>query len=164
MASKCITSHWEAPKFTFSPPNQTDEWKAFYIFAAEFLKAMDIDTESEDYTKKGWKQLHMIFEAEDNQAIHTLINNGTIIPEDQKVPIRVLHAIQAIKEEEHIWHYSNEILSDLRQTTDQGIQALSNCITTLINNAKFTHPATKETFKIMLLQHTVSYTQGKRLD
>ena len=50
---------------------------------------MDIDTESEDNTKKGWRQLFMMCEGEDHQALQTLINNGTINPEDQKAPIRV---------------------------------------------------------------------------
>ena len=49
---------------------------------------MDIDTESEDYTTKGWNQLNMMFEGEDHQVLLTLINNGTIIPEDSHKSIR----------------------------------------------------------------------------
>ena len=39
----------------------------------------------------------------------------------------------------------------------KGIHTLSNCITTLINNVKFTHQEIKETLKIMLLQQEVCY-------
>ena len=55
MVSRSNTPQLEAPKFTFSMQNQADEWKAFYIHEANFLKAMDIDTETEDPTKKWWK-------------------------------------------------------------------------------------------------------------
>ena len=55
----------------------------------------------------------MMFEAENYHALQTLINNGTSTPDDQKVPIRVLNAILAIrKEEELFWHYRDESLSD----------------------------------------------------
>ena len=50
---------------------------------------MDIDTGSEDNTKMGWKQLCIMFEGEDHQVLQTIMNNGTIIPGDQKAPIRV---------------------------------------------------------------------------
>ena len=77
---------------------------AFYIHAVDFLKALDIDTESDDNTKKSLKQLHMMFEGEDCQTLQTLSDNGTLTSEDQKAPIRVLDAIQTtIKEEEHFW-------------------------------------------------------------
>ena len=82
-------------------------------------------------------------EEEDCQALKNLTDNGIITPEGPKVPIRVLDAIQTtIKEEEHFWHYRDEILSDLRQK-DKEMHALRNYITTLINDAKFTHPETK---------------------
>ena len=77
---------------------------------------MDIYADSEDNTKKGCKQLHIMFKRGNCQALQILIDNDTITPEDQKVPIRVLDAIQTtIKEEEHFWHCHNEILLDLRQ-------------------------------------------------
>ena len=39
---------------------------------------------------------------EDFQALHTPTGNGTITPDDQKDPLRVLDAIQTkMKEEEH---------------------------------------------------------------
>ena len=85
--------------------SQAGEGKALYKHTIDLLKGMDIDTESEDNTKKEWKQLHMMIEGEDCQALHTLNNNVTITPEDQEVPIRVLDAIQTtINEEEHFWH------------------------------------------------------------
>ena len=54
---------------------------------------MDIDTESEVNTKMGKKQLHMMFEGEDHQALQTLTDNGTVPQEDQKVAIGLLDAI-----------------------------------------------------------------------
>ena len=49
---------------------------------------MDIDTESEDPTKKGWKKLRIMFKEPDCQALQTLIDDGTITPEGQKIPIK----------------------------------------------------------------------------
>ena len=42
---------------------------------------MDIDIENKDNVKKWWKQPHLMFEGEDHQALQTLSNNGTIIPD-----------------------------------------------------------------------------------
>ena len=109
MASSSNIPHWEFPKFTFSTPNQRDEWKTFYIKAVDFLKALNINNESEEDTKKGWKYLQLMFKGEDCQALQTLIDTDTITPEDQKTPMRFLDAIQTtIKEEEHFWHYFND--------------------------------------------------------
>ena len=77
---------------------------------------MDINTQSKDNTKKGWKQLWMMFEGEDHQAPQTLTDNGTITTEDPETPITVLDTIKSIKEEEHFWHYHSKILLDLRYT------------------------------------------------
>ena len=95
----------------------------------------------------------MIYERTDCQAQQMIIDNGTITPEDQKVPIRLVDGIQTtIKEKEHFWHYRDKFLSDLRPKQMKEC-TLSNCITTLINIAKFTCPETKETLKNVLLQH-----------
>ena len=93
---------WKGPKFTLSTLNQGYEWKAFYIQAIDFLKAMDIVKEMEDNIKIGWKQLHMMFEGEDYQSLQVFFNNDTITANDHKVLIRVLDTIQiTIKEKEH---------------------------------------------------------------
>ena len=55
MPSRSNTLYWEAPTFTFSSPNQADEWRTFYICAIYFLEALDINNETEDPRKKGWK-------------------------------------------------------------------------------------------------------------
>ena len=65
-----------------------------------------------------------------------------------------------LKEEEHFWHYHNQILCDLWQLPGEGIHALNTHITTLINNSKFTCTQTKETPKIMPLQHAVKYHEA----
>ena len=44
MASNSNTPHWEAPKFTFSTHNQADEWKIFYTYTFDFLRALAIGT------------------------------------------------------------------------------------------------------------------------
>ena len=63
---------------------------------------MNIKTESNDTTKKDWKQPQMMFEGKDCQTLQTLINKGTITLEDQKTPIGALDAMKTtIKEEEH---------------------------------------------------------------
>ena len=61
---------------------------------SQLLEAMDIDNEDKDNTMEGWKQLHMMFEGKDFQALQSLIKNGTITSEDLEVIIRVIDAIQ----------------------------------------------------------------------
>ena len=67
----------------------------------------------------------------------------------------------SVKEDEHFWHFRDELLSDSRQEPQEGIHTLSNRITTLINNCKFTDSSTKETLKIMLLAHAVRYLEAR---
>ena len=52
MSLRSNTPHWEALKFIFFAANQADKGKTFYIHAFNFFKVIDIDTESEDRTKK----------------------------------------------------------------------------------------------------------------
>ena len=99
-----------------------------------------------------------MFTGEDRQALQTTIDNNTITAEYQLTPINALKAIQTtIKEEEHYWHYRDEVLSDIRQQPDEQIHALNNRITTLGNNCSFQDPQTTEMIKIMLLQHAIRY-------
>ena len=56
----------------------------------------------------------MMFTAEDRQALQTLIDNNMTTPEEQLTPIHAHKAIQTtIQEEEHYWHYRDEIMSDI---------------------------------------------------
>ena len=75
---------------------------------------------------------------EDRQALQTLIDNNTITPEDQCTPMWALKAIQTtIKEEEHYWHYRDEVMSDIRQQPDEQVHTLNTRITTLVNSCSF---------------------------
>ena len=69
------TSHWEAPKFSFNAENQPAAWREFYIRALDYLETLDIDPEKADQTKKGWKQIKMMFTGEDRQTLQTMIDN-----------------------------------------------------------------------------------------
>ena len=100
----------------------------------------------------------MMFQGEDRQALQSLIDNNTITPEDQKTPKCALKAIQScIKEEEHFWHFRDEVMSDFRQQPEEQIHALNTKITTLVNICAFQDQHTKDTIKLMLLQHAVKY-------
>ena len=104
----------------------------------------------------------MMFQGEDRQALQSLIDNNTITPEDQKTPKHALKAIQScIKEEEHFWHFRDEVMSDFRQQPEEQIHALNTRITTLVNNCAFQDHQTKETIKLMLLQHAVKYHEAR---
>ena len=104
----------------------------------------------------------MMFKGEDRQVLRTLINNNTISPEDQLTPVSALKAKQScIKDEEHFWHYRDELMSDFRQWSNEQIQALNTRIITLINNCKFQNHHTTETIKIMLLQHVVTFHEAR---
>ena len=82
MASRS-TLHWKAPKFSFTCQNQPEEWKLFYTRALDFLGALGINTDEEDQGKKGWCQIKIMFEGDDHQALQTLIDNNTILPDAQ---------------------------------------------------------------------------------
>ena len=138
MASTGPTAQWEAPQFSFNTPDQTQEWKPFYTRVLNFLETLDINPEKQDETKRGRKQIKMMFKGEDQQALQTLIDNNTISPEDQLTPVSALKAMQTcIKDKEHFWHYRDELMSDFKQEPNEEIHALNTRITTLINNANF---------------------------
>ena len=102
-----------------------------------------------------------MFTGEDRQALQTLIDNNTITAADQCTPTLALKAIQtALKEEEHYWHYRDEVLSDIRQQPGEQVHALNNRITTLINKCHFQGQKTTDTIKIMLLQHAIKYHEA----
>ena len=104
----------------------------------------------------------MMFKGEDRHILQTLLNNNTITDEDQLTPAHALQAIQTtIKEDEHHWHYRHKIFSNIRQQPDEGIHTLNTRITNLVNNCKFSVTATKETIKIMLLVHSVTFHKAR---
>ena len=145
MASSHPHSCWEAPTFHFNSVNQSEDWRVFYTRALDYLDALDIKPDCADDTWKGWKQLKLMFEGEDRQALQTLINNSTITSEDMKTPKAALDAIAAtIKLEEHFQAYKDELISDIRQQPCEGIHALSLCICDLVTKSKFTQPLPKK--------------------
>ena len=144
------TPRWEAPQFSFNTDNQPAVWREFYIRALDYLETLDIDSEEANQTKKGWKQIKMMFTGEDRQALQTMIDNNTITQQDQCTLKQALKAIQTtIKDEEHYWHYRDEVLSDIRQQPEEQVRALNKRITTLVDNCSFQDPQTTETIKIM---------------
>ena len=91
-----------------------------------------------------------MFQGEDRQALQSLIDSNTITPKDQKTPKHALKAIQScIKEEQHFWHFRDEVMSDFRQQPEEQIHALNTRITTLVNNCAFQDHQTKETIKLI---------------
>ena len=54
-----------------------------------------------------------------------------------------------------------EVLSNFRQEPNEGTHSLSNRITNIINNCKFTDSRTKETLKIVLLVHAIKYHEAR---
>ena len=154
--------HWEAPKFSFTTEDQAAEWKKFYIHALDFLEFLDINPEKKDENKRGWCQIKMMFQDDDRQTLQDLIDNNAITAEDQLTPTSALQAIQrTLKEDEHFWHFRDELISDFRQEPNEGIHSISNRITNLINNCKFTDSNTKETLKLMLLAHAIKYHEAR---
>ena len=70
-----------------------------------------------------------MFQGEDRQALQTLLDNNTITPEDQLFPAHALKAIQtSIKEVEHFWHLRDELLTNVRQESHEGIHTLNNSV------------------------------------
>ena len=154
--------NWEAPKFSFSVENQAKEWKKFHTRVIDFLEALNIDPDTPDESKCSWCRIKIMFQDEDREALQALLDNNTITPEDQLTLTHVLNAIQTtVKEDEHFWHFRDELLSDFRQEHQEGIHSLNNRITQLINNFKFTDSTTKDTLKLMLLANAVKYHEAR---
>ena len=104
----------------------------------------------------------MMSTGDDRQALQALVDNNTITPEDQLTQSHALKAIQTkIKEEEHYWHYRDEIMSDVRQQPNEQIHTFNTRITTLVNNCRFQDCKTTESIKIMLLQHAIKFHEAR---
>ena len=83
-------------------------------------------------------------------------------PEYMLKPKTTLDAIgTTIKSEEHFWAYRDELMSSLRQLSDEGIHALSQHICDLITKSKFGNAQTVQTIKLMDLQHVVKYHEAR---
>ena len=148
MVQNNMNTRWTAPTFSFNMEDQHAAWKEFHTRVIDYLETIDIDPEQEDQHKRGWKQIKMMFTGEDRQTLKTLIDNNTITPADQCTPIQALKAIQtAIKDEEHYWHFRDEILSNTRLQPEEQVHTLSNRIITLVNNCSFQDQQTTETIK-----------------
>ena len=125
-------------------------------------KALNINTDEADDWHTGWKQLKMMFEGKDRQIFQSLINNGTITAEHQKIPQEALDAIgTTIKAEEHFWHFWDDLLSDVCQLPNEVIHACLPIYPPLLPNANFPLPQTQEMLKIMVLQHTMQYHEAR---
>ena len=121
----------------FNSLHQLKDWKVFYTRVLDYMEALNIDTDEADNWCTGWKELKMMFKSEDRETLQSLINNGTITPENQKMPQEALDAISTtIKANEHFW---DKLLSDVHQLPNEGIHALSTCMSTLIAQCKFSH-------------------------
>ena len=149
-------TQWDATYLPFQLPNQYVDWKAFYNRALDYLDALDIETDGADNCCKGWKQLKLMFEVDDRQALQSLIDNGTIMGESMKMPQHMLDATgTTVKSEEHFGAFWDELLSNIRQLPGKGIHALSTCICNLVTQCEFQHHQMQEMLKIMVLQHAV---------
>ena len=51
------------------------------------------------------------------------------------------------------WNYNGYIVLDIYQKPDDHMHALSNCIIKLVTNCNVSHHNTKETLKLIFLQH-----------
>ena len=161
MASHPV-NHWEAPRFNFNSPYQLEGWKVFYTRVLDYLEALDINTDEADHQHPGWHQLKIMFEGEDRQTFQSLIDNGTITAEHQKMPHNAIDAISiTIKAKEHFWHFQDKLLSDVCQLPNEGNHALLTCICTLVIQCRFSQPQTWEILKIMVLQHAVPYHEAR---
>ena len=104
MVSSYPHNCWEAPTFHFNSANQSEDWRVFYTRALDYLDTLDIDLDEADDNCKGWKQIKLMFEGEDRQALQTLIDNDTMTPEHMKTPKAAPDVIvTTIKSEEYFW-------------------------------------------------------------
>ena len=77
---------WEAHKSNFnSVPHQLEDWRFFYTKGLDYQEVLNINNDEADDQHTGWKQLKMMFKGEDRQTLQSLINNGTMPVEHQKM-------------------------------------------------------------------------------
>ena len=115
--------------------------------------------------RKDGNRLKMMFTGEDRQVLQTLIDNNTITHEDQLTPSCTMKAIKTtIKEEEHYWHYRDEIMSNIRQQPNEQIHTLNTRITMLVKNCRFSGPPNYRDNQNHALQHAIKISQSQRLD
>ena len=82
----------------------------------------------------------------DSQTFQSLLDNNTITPKDQLILTHTLNAIQSyIKEDEHFWHFTDEVMNDFHQQPNKQIYALNTRITMLVSNCKFQNQQTGNT-------------------
>ena len=55
--------------FYFNSLNQSEDWRTFYIRGLDYLDYLDIKPDQADYNHEGWKQLNLMFDGEDTQAL-----------------------------------------------------------------------------------------------
>ena len=97
-----------------------------------------MDPDGEDQTKCGWLQIKVMFHGEERQVLQTLIDNNTIIPEDQCTPTHAPNAIQScIEEEADFWHFRDEVMSDFGHQPNKQIHVLNTRNTMILKNCKF---------------------------
>ena len=126
---------WEAPKFSFTTEDQAAEWKKILYMCIGLPRNVRYRPREKDDNKRGWCQIKMMFQDDDRQTLLDLIGNNTITAEDQLTATSTLQAIQrTLKEDEHFWHFRDEVLSDFRQEPNEGTHSLSNRATNFINN------------------------------
>ena len=96
------------------------------------------------------------------ERLQTLIDNSTITEENMKTPCDTMDATDmTIKAEEHFWAHRDELLSNIRQQPNEGIQVLSQHICNLVTKCKFPHVQTQQMLKIMLLQHAMHFHEAR---
>ena len=160
MASHSNTTCWEAPKFTFSSPQQSEEWRVFYIWPTDFLEALNINTE-EDSTLKGWKQLTMTFQGKINRHSKPWYKTAPTSLRSRKP-----HGMSSMPLPQASSPTSISCTSEISSSwicasiPNAGIHALKTQIRTLINSCTSPCDEMEETLKIMLLQHVVRYHEA----
>ena len=87
MTSYSTTPCWEVLKFNFNSPQQSEDWRAFYTRAIDYLEALNINAKEADDNKTGGKHLKMMFEGKDRWIF---IDSGTITLESHN-PISARH-------------------------------------------------------------------------
>ena len=155
------TSCWEAPKFNFNFPQQSEDWRVFYTRATDYLEALDIDAKEAEECKRGWKQLKMMFEGKDWQTLQSLIDNVSITLESQRTPELGLDATgTTIKAEEH---FGTSGMNSSPASANSLMRVSIPCLCTLVSQYKFSHPGKQEMLKLMVLQHAVWYHEARDL-
>ena len=148
------------PTFSFSCARQAEEWRAFKLHARDYLRYNKVKWDDSDESMKGYITFRlMITEADDREMLDNMEDDGSLSEEERKQPKLFFAKIEQLKiqKPENEWKYRDELMSGLKQKTDETVHQLRTRIETIVNRCNFKQAALIESYKTLALVRAVKF-------